>query len=89
MITTCEECQKIYDDAICFTYCPHPQFIDEEVAKRKDYAVKVFDSRKKYRVKGTEIVGEVSSIDYLGYVSLSSESLWITHDPFLLEEIAS
>lgn len=87
MIVTCQECQKEYDDALCFTFCPHNQFISEEAAKRKDHAFKVFDSRKKYRVKGTEIIGEVASIDHFGMVSFRGRDLYEVFDPFELEEI--
>ncbi len=26
MITKCTECNKIYDDTYCLTYCPHESF---------------------------------------------------------------
>lgn len=87
MVVTCVNCKLTYDDAECLTFCPHAALAPKEVLNRKDQAYKVFDSKKKYRVKETDLVGRVTSIDHLGYVSLSSGSMWITYDPFTLEEV--
>ncbi len=38
MQVTCETCHARYDDAVCWTYCPHDRFISDEVAARKDLA---------------------------------------------------
>lgn len=88
MIVTCSTCSKVYDDALCFTFCPHNQFISSTDAARKDAAIKTFDGRKRYRVKGTSIEGCVTSIDAFGYVSLDSQpDIYRVYDPTELEEI--
>ncbi len=38
MQVTCENCDACYDDARCWTYCPHDRFISDEDVARKDLA---------------------------------------------------
>ena len=38
MQVTCGDCGARYDDAVCWTICPHEQFISDEVAAQKDLA---------------------------------------------------
>jgi len=35
----CRDCHVTYDDAVCWTCCPHERFISDIVAARKDAAV--------------------------------------------------
>jgi hypothetical protein len=87
MQTTCKTCKLEYDDARSLTFCPHEPIASDAILARKDQAYKVFDSRKKYRVKGTDIEGTVSSIDHAGMISFSGTSIYVLYDPFSLEEI--
>ena len=38
MQRTCSACRASYDDAVCWTFCPHDRFISDEHAARKDLA---------------------------------------------------
>jgi hypothetical protein len=86
VIVTCEECQKTYDDAECFTFCPHDPFMDPVDLERKKRAIQIFDTRKTYKVKDSERKGTITSVDYKGFVSLSGGSIYEVYDPMSLEE---
>jgi hypothetical protein len=38
MLRDCQQCRKRYDDAECYTFCPHARFITAEDRGRKDLA---------------------------------------------------
>lgn len=87
MIRTCDECGEAYDDARRWTICPHRDLLPEQDMNRKIKAIEIFDSRKSYRVKGTQIVGEITSVDAVGMVTLQGQPWLDLFDPFDLEEV--
>lgn len=87
MNVVCDQCLEAYDDEISYTFCPHTAFIDEKTKQRKDLAFELFISRKIYKVKDTEIIGPVCSIDYAGMVNIKGQPFWSAFDPNQLEEV--
>ena len=71
MIRECEKCHASYNDATCWTICPHERFISDSDAQRKDRAFSLCG--KLIRVLEGNHRGEVCrvrSIDSLGYVTV-------------------
>lgn len=79
----CPECYKIYDDALCLTYCPHERFISDDAARRKDLAFSLVG--KRITLKGYFDESRIQSIDGDGYVNLIG--VLGSFDPYTLEVI--
>ena len=45
MITKCTDCGVAYDDAKCYTVCPHHQFLTDSQLKQKDLAISLLGER--------------------------------------------
>lgn len=76
MIVTCGSCGRSYDDAKCWTYCPHERFITDELAAQKDLAFSLVDERLRFAHEPVE--GHpgyrVQSINHAGMVTLTAAS---------------
>ena len=71
MQVTCADCDACYDDALCWTYCPHDQFMTKEVAARKDAAVALLGTRVVFvYAPANEPPRRVQSVAYDGMVTL-------------------
>jgi hypothetical protein len=66
MVTTCPTCATTYDDAVCFTTCPHDRFLSDEDARRKDRAIQLLGKV----VLLPAAVGRVTSVTAVGFVRL-------------------
>jgi hypothetical protein len=73
MTTTCPQCKTVYDDAKCWTYCPHDRFISDEDAARKDAAFKIL-GKHVYFAGTPEKTYVVTSISGTGMVTLDTLS---------------
>jgi hypothetical protein len=67
MMRTCEKCSVTYDDAVCWTICPHERFINDSDRRRKDLAFSLSGSPVRYKDK--EEVLHIQSIDSRGFVT--------------------
>lgn len=69
MERTCEDCQRTYDDALCWTYCPHDRFISDEAAARKDLACSLLGKRLLFDGAPTyvEAINQVGMVDVKGF----------------------
>jgi hypothetical protein len=48
MQKTCDSCARVYDDAKCWTYCPHDQFLSDESLAQKDLANRLCGKRLRF-----------------------------------------
>jgi hypothetical protein len=75
MIKTCDDCKWTYDDAKCWTYCPHLQFVSNEMAAQKDLAFSLIGKRLRFthmpdgdlRIESINAEGMVSIKGMSGY----------------------
>lgn len=73
MITICSTCHLRYDDALCWTICPHERFISDEDAARKDLACSLFGKKLRFNHMASGAL-EVQAIDYKGMVTIKGMS---------------
>ena len=85
MIRRCEKCTVAYDDATCWTICPHEPFISDRDARRKDLAFSL--TQKTVRYKGSEDTLHIQSIDSRGYVTFRERGMEGEYDPTGLEVV--
>ncbi len=55
MQVTCGDCDARYDDAVCWTVCPHDRFISDEVAARKDLAYSLLGKKLRFNGVSTHV----------------------------------
>lgn len=70
MTTTCTTCQATYEDAECWTLCPHERFISPLAAAQKDAAFQLLHKTLvfNHQPEGPEF--RVTSINHIGMVTL-------------------
>lgn len=73
MLITCEKCQLPFDDAVCWTVCPHERFISPENAAQKDAGMKLLGKRVRF-AHMKEAAGFVNSMGHDGMVTLETLS---------------
>jgi len=76
MIVTCQKCRRSYDDAKCWTYCPHDQFISDRAAKQKDLAFQMSGKRLRFNRDPDGKIGtyDICSIGHDGMITLRTLS---------------
>lgn len=72
MIVQCRNCLRPYDDAVCWTLCPHARFIDEKTARDKDLAFSLMGKSIRFSHDPDGKIGTytVQSMNYQGMVTL-------------------
>lgn len=70
MTTTCPQCKTVYDDARCWTYCPHDRFISDEDAARKAAAFNILGKHVRFNLPDQLGVFLVTSIGHDGMITL-------------------
>lgn len=84
MMMKCKSCGEMYDDARRFTFCPHDEFISEDIAARKDRACEL--AGKKLRFRSSRTRCEISAVASNGMVMLKGWS-YALFSPDLFEVV--
>lgn len=74
MIVECSKCSREYDDAVCWTFCPHEPFITEEIKRQKDLAFRLLGKKVKFRAPLPCEPTRITSIGRDGMVELEGWS---------------
>lgn len=69
-ITCCNICQATYDDASCWTICPHERFISPESAAQKDAAYALLRKTVVFNHMPDGPDFRVTSINHIGMMTL-------------------
>jgi hypothetical protein len=72
MTRTCEMCHRTYDDAACWTFCPHEEVLTPSLRAQKDLAISLFGHHLRW-AHDTDLTGDVvhvESMNYSGMVTL-------------------
>ena len=74
MIVTCPDCGATYDDADCWTICPHRQFLCGEDAQRKKAALKLIGKLVRFANEPEGPWGRVQFVTWDGMVGIEGGS---------------
>lgn len=70
MMTECSNCKKIYDDAVCYTFCPHDRFMSDRDLKQKDDALALIGKKLCFAHQLEGPTHRVRSIGWNGMITL-------------------
>jgi hypothetical protein len=72
MLTMCLQCSKRYDDAMCWTICPHDAFITDQQVTAKDLATSLLLEPVTFNHQPDGPVYRITAIDRDGMVTLDN-----------------